>query len=105
TIEKFLEYTALLFGKIFNFFVKIIEAAANLFKVLLDSVYDVVIMVCDGVIYLKKNISKTMMAFLFIIVSFVFLTLGFKMSVKKKNDVKKEEEQKEEKEDDHDGKD
>ena len=43
-----------------------------------------------------------MMAFLFIIVSFVFLTLGFKMSVKKKNDVKKEEEQKE---DDHDGKD
>ena len=59
-------------------------------------------MVCDGVIYLKKSISKTMMAFLFIIVSFVFLTLGFKMSVKKKNDVKKEEEQKE---DDHDGKD
>lgn len=105
TIEKSLEYTALLFGKIFNFFVKIIEAAANLFKVLLDSVYDVVIMVCDGVIYLKKSISKTMMAFLFIIVSFVFLTLGFKMSVKKKNDVKKEEEQKEEKEDDHDGKD
>lgn len=91
TIEKILESAALWFEKIYMFFVKIIEAAAKLFKVLFNRVYDVVIMICDGVIYLKRSISKTMLAFLFIIVSFVFLTLGFKMSVKKRNDLNKED--------------
>ncbi|MDD3000699.1 MAG: hypothetical protein PHF29_02985 [Candidatus Riflebacteria bacterium] len=46
--------------------------------------------ICDSIIYFKRSITKTMLAFIFILVSFVFLTLGFKMSVKKKDDLNKE---------------